>query len=310
VLNNEKSFIEAIKNGDVAGLKQLIDSASDLNACLEATIADSAPTNHAIGHGMTLLQFASFRTWKDADTASPLIDAGAPVDIHSACGLGRIDDIERLLKESPKAIATQVDSYFPVQCAITGGKAESIETLMQNDDDPNRDLKKVAYFGWENEVAGSDYTPWKPIHMASLWGFNAKRVPVAECLAKHGADLNAVSPLDGFRPIHLVAMPNRVDMIRFFVEKGVDVNSRSAECLAIQAGEENAGSTSGWSLTPLMVACGEGFLEATECLLDLGADINAKNDEGKTALQFAKQKRWDGQPYEAIIKLLLDRGAA
>ncbi len=309
MLDNEKRFVEAIKNGDVAGLMQLVDSAPEVNSVLSAKVANANPTNHAFGHGTTLLQFASFRRWKDVDSASLLINKGAPVDIHSACGLGRIEDIERLLAENPQACESQVGHYFPVQYAIAAGKSHSIESLMRSGDDPNRDLKKVAYFGWEDEVIESAYTPWKPIHMASLWGFDATRVPVAKALANHGADLNAVSPLDGFRPIHLVSMPNRIDMIRFFVDNGVDVNSRSGNCQPIETGEGNEGSVSGTNLTPLMVACGEGFVEATQCLLELGAEVDAENSEGKTAIDFAKRKFWNGQPYDAVIGLLADHGA-
>jgi ankyrin repeat protein len=307
--NVEPSVIEAIKSGDTAGLRQLIEASDDLTRFLAAKVSDPSPTNHAFGYATTPLQFASFRPWKDVDSASILIEYGATIDIHSACGTGRVEDIERLLEESSQAYEAQVDHYFPVQYAIAASVAESIDVLMNHGDDPNRDLKKMAYFGWEDEVIDASYTPWKPIHMASLWGFDAARVPVAECLAKHGADLNAVSPLDGYRPIHLVAMPNRVDMIRFFVDNGVDVDSRTGQCETIDAGEGNEGSTSGGALTPLMVACGEGFLEATQCLLELGADVRAENDEGKTALDFAEKRFWGGQPYDAIIEVLKGSGA-
>ncbi len=71
------------------------------------------------------------------------------------------------------------------------------------------------HFGWEDDASSQNYIPWKPIHMASLWGFDCVRVPVAIALALAGTNLNSVSPLDGFRPIHLVSMSNRVDIIRF-----------------------------------------------------------------------------------------------
>ena len=175
--------------------------------------------------------------------------------------------------------------------------------MVEHGDDVNRDLRKVAYFGWEDDAIDQTYTRWKPIHMASLWGFDAARVPVAQALASAGADLNAVSPLDGFRPIHSVAMPNRVDMIKFLVSQGVDVDSRTESCVGIDLPDEK-GPLAGFECTALMVAAAEGFVEASACLLELGADPKAKNDQGHTALDFANKRFWDGQPYDKVIKLL------
>jgi ankyrin repeat protein len=249
------------------------------------------------------------RNWKQANAAMILIEHGAEVDIHSACGLGMTDRIEQILAEEPNAFEKQVDSYFPIQFAISASQPDSIDCLMRAGDDPNKDLSKVAYFGWEDAALDLDYQPWKPIHMASLWGFDESRVPIIDSLRSHGADLNATSPLDGYRPIHLAAMPNRIAAIRFFVEQGVDVNSRTESYNALKLSTEDAGSVNGFDCTALMVACGEGFLEATKCLVELGADVNAQNENGHSPLHFARQKHWNGQPYDAIIELLVSNGA-
>lgn len=300
----ERMLVDAVMNGDAARLVKSLEAATDPQELLNKKISLARPTNHSFGKAATLLQLASYRTRGDGDTVSVLLDAGAEIDIHSACGLGMTDRIAEILDNSPDDVSKQVDTYYPLQFAITGKRVESIDCLMLHGDDPNRNLKKVAYFGWEDEVVDCDYTPWKPIHMASLYSFDASRVPVAECLAKHGADLNAVSPLDGFRPIHLVAMSNRVDMIKFLSASGVDVDSRSQECRVVKASSENDGPVAGFECTPLMIACAEGFLEATQCLIDLGADTTARNSDGKSPADFAQQRFWNGQPYDQILELL------
>ena len=308
--DNFSRAIEAIKNGDPSGLAEVLSDVPDVGALLTKTISDGCPTNHAIGRDATLLQLASIRLWKDQDMSRQLLDLGASVDLHSATGLGNVERITEILADDPGAIHKQIDTYVPLQFAITANQPDSIQTLMKHGDDPNRDLRKVAYFGWEDDALNLKYTPWKPIHMAALWGFGAKRVPPARALLEAGADIDAASPLDGYRPIHLAAMGGRVDMIRFLAESGADINSPSKACDAIRLGSENAGPCEdGIGLTPLMVGGGEGFLAVVECLLELGADVNAKCESGRTALHFAAKRFWDGQPYDEVIDLLLASGA-
>lgn len=288
--------------GDDTRLAKLL-CACDGEEPLAASIENRRPTSHAIGFGMSLLQLASIRERRPGNPSKLLIDHGASVDLHSACGLGMIERIKRFLTERPGGVNDRIDTYFPIQFAITAGRPEVVRLLVEHGDDVNRNLKKVAYFGWEDEAIEQDYVPWKPIHMASLWCFATERVPVAAALVTASADLNAPSPLDGFRPIHLVAMSNRIEMIKFFVSKGVDVNSRTHECSVIDLPGEN-GPLGGWGCTPLMVAAAEGFPEATACLLEFGADPGAVNDEGYAAIDFAERRFWDGQPYDLVIDTL------
>ena len=263
---------------------------------------------------MTLLQLASFRSWNGEPVAKTLLKLGAPLDIHSACGLGRTDFLNQTLRSAAWALHDQVDTYLPIQFAISGGQFESVRTLIGFGDAPNRDLRKVGYFQWEDDLLHADNASWKPLHMAVLWGFNASRIPVAEALLDAGADANATSPLNGFRPIHLAAMPNRVEMIRVLVSRGANVNSLTETCPEIRlarSGENQSGQNAallgpirGNGCTPLMVAAGEGFIEATECLLEMNADPTLENDLGMTAIDFAKQHFHAGRPYDRIIDLI------
>ena len=301
-MQNEYEFIEAVTSGDDDRLRRLLHACEGKGPITER-IANKRPTNHSIGFGMTLLQLASIRPRKAGNPSSLLIGQGAEVDFHSACGLGMVQRIEQFLRDRPSCVNDQVDTYFPMQFAITAGRPEVVRLLVEHGDDVNRDLKKVAYFGWEDDVIDQDYCPWNPIHMASLWGFGMKRLPVVESLAAEGADLNAVSPLDGFRPIHLVAMSNRVETIDFFVSQGVDVDSRTEAGAAIELPNEQ-GPIKGYGCTALMVAAAEGFPEAISCLLGLGADRMAISSDGYTAMDCAQQRFWDGQPYDRVIELL------
>ena len=303
-MEHEEELIDAIKAGDGARLSQSLRAVDHIDELFKARITTLRPTNHAIGCGMTLLQFASFRSWGKGASPAVLLDHGATVDLHSACGLGMLDRITEILEVERQLLHSQVDGYFPMQFAIAAAQAESVKCLCDHGDDPNRDLRKVAYFGWEDDVLNDDFTPWKPIHMASLWGFDASRIPVVQALVAAGADLNCVSPLDGYRALHLVAMPNRVDMIRFLVSQGIDVDSRTVKSDSVDLSKDNDGPVAGFGCTPLMVAAAEGFPEATACLLELGADPTIVSDRMMTAMDFANVRFWKGQPYDQVVRLL------
>jgi len=102
-MNNQRNYIDAIINGDDERLAALLQADAD-GGPLSATIDDDRPTNHAIGRGMTLLQLASMRERKGGSPAKVLIDRGAEVDLHSACGMGMNQKVAALLAENPDAI--------------------------------------------------------------------------------------------------------------------------------------------------------------------------------------------------------------
>lgn len=60
--------------------------------------------------------------------------------------------------------------------------------------------------------------------------------------------------------------------------------------------------------TPLMYACRAGQIDAAQLLLTAGADINASNANGTTALMYAKTAAV-GSGNVALLELLLDAGA-
>ena len=96
----------------------------------------------------------------------------------------------------------------------------------------------------------------------------------------------------GFRanmpPLIQAAREGRVDLIPALVKQGADPNERAG--------------VNGW--TPLMHAIHKNQKGSVIALLDAGADINGRSQDGSTALMMAA-----GYGYTDIVNLLLDRGA-
>jgi|GEM_PF-842551 len=293
----------AIKRGDSRSLRALIAESKNPQAVLSEKV-DGRHTAHAsFGKGVTLLQLASF--WENEAVAETLLNLGAILDFHSACGLGNLEAVARILKSDPSVIDTQVDTYYPLQFAITAGQPEALRYLLEHGDDANRPIKKVCWFVWEDEAVAAGQTSWKPIHMATLY---SGQIAVAECLRDFGADLDSVSPLDGYRSIHLAAMSGKMDVLGFLVSSGVDIDSRTSALATTHAVElEDFSPLGGHGWTPLMVAAGEGHLAIAEQLLKLGAKPDACNSMGQTPLHFAAGAFWDDKP--EIVQLLINHGA-
>lgn len=101
------------------------------------------------------------------------------------------------------------------------------------------------------------------------------------------------------------AMRGDPDIARKVLDKGVNVNAR-----AIDMGIESFDRTDekariGDSDTPLLVAVKHaGNTEIVRLLLDRGADVNAKDEDGKTALMIAIERR-----RADIIRLLKNASA-
>lgn len=120
-------------------------------------------------------------------------------------------------------------------------------------------------------------------------------VNAAEILLRYGADLNFEDPVSYYNPLHVAVLRNRSNMVRLLVGQGADMEKRDRihESSPLDlAGEES-------ERLPCLLT-----------LLDMGADVNARDKHGKTPLLHALASS-DGLTVHNTdnIQLLLQRGA-
>jgi ankyrin repeat protein len=143
-------------------------------------------------------------------------------------------------------------------------------------------------------------------------------------LLQAGADVKAKSK-SGWTALMYASCYGTAEVVQLLIDAGSDVNARDGNCggqtvlmwaahglreqktkvrALIKAGADpKATLSTGWNA--LMGAANSGHLPAVELLLGAGVDVNAKTNEGKTALMIGAAQ----SDNESIVPVLLKAGA-
>jgi ankyrin repeat protein len=142
------------------------------------------------------------------------------------------------------------------------------------------------------------------IHDAAAAGNLAR---VKQLVEKNPSLARAFSP-DGFPMVALAAVFGHLDVARFLVDHGADVNALSTNGSGYNAltGAVASGHTEivkwllekgadpdyryGLGYSPLLTAAANGHLEIVKLLLVHGADVHATSNDGKSALALATER--------------------
>ncbi|KAK3254206.1 hypothetical protein CYMTET_36574, partial [Cymbomonas tetramitiformis] len=263
-----------------------------------------------------------------------LLEAGAGVSagtgqrpVHAAAEKGMVEMVRELVDKGAEVDAEDAEGRTALTVALAFGQEAAARALLEagagvNAGTGRRPLHVAAEKGKVEmlielagkgaEVDAEDREGRTALMVALAFGQEG----AARALLEAGAGVNAGT---GQRPlIHAAAERGMEEMVRELVEKSTEVDAedgegRTALTVALAFGQEaaaralleaGAGVNAGTGQRPLHGAAEGGMVEMLRELVDKGADVDAEDGEGHTALTVALA---GGQ--EAAARALLEAGA-
>jgi len=194
----------------------------------------------------------------NAQQVAELLDQGADPDakdaanvplLHRAVERGDEAVVRTMLEHGADPNAPDAAGRTSLGTAIAGGTGELMPLLLKHKADPR-------------VVAAGD---WSPLH----WAIGTQRLEWVAALLDAGVDPNGDD--DGVPVLYVAAGNGTVEIIDLLVKRGAKVDGPAA----------NSGRT------PLFAAVlhSEGM---TQALVDRGADLRARDKNGRTPLEYLK----------------------
>ena len=334
----------ACKNGNAEIVELLLQAGADPNATIEggetvlmtaartgvvgsveSLVAHGADVNAKERKGQTALMWAAADG--HADVVDALVHAGADFRESVKSGFtafffavrqGHADVVSRLLQAGidvndtmqPDKSATKqsMQGTSPLVLAVENGHLELAIALLDAGADPNDDqagFTALHAITWVRKPVRGDGDP-SPVGSGRIASLEFVRE-----LLTHGADVNALHGKQGAgngkmnrtgaTAFLLASETGDLPLLKLLLELGADPTLANVD-----------------QCTPLLAAAGVGVLsngdesagteeeaiETVQLMLELGADINAVEEHGESAMHGAAYKSWT-----KLVQFLADNGA-
>ena len=134
---------------------------------------------------------------------------GQDNDLHTVVREGRLDAVNRVIRENPEAInAKAKGGSTALHWAVVYGHKDVTELL----------LRSGAGVNIRTDNGST------PLH----WAANKKQLDIAKVLVRNGADVRAHSK-QGFTPLHWAAISDAHELSAYLIENGADVNAQAKD---------------------------------------------------------------------------------
>ncbi|XP_072018517.1 transient receptor potential cation channel subfamily A member 1-like isoform X2 [Amphiura filiformis] len=256
-----------------------------------------APVNcQKVSNGFAALHQAA--VLGDPSLVQMLIDKGAQTEIcdkeqmtplHRAALYNRVDTILILIRQGLFLDARDEDDFTPLICAAWKGQVDAGRSLLRY----GADIKVVD----------------KEMKTCLHWAVETQHEKFVEMLFEHGHDGELLIEQQDRRertPLHYAAEVGNVQLVKFLIEHGAKVDRKNAE----EKSSLHVASESGNldcvmelldacpvplndddidDMTPLLLASQNGHHHVVKYLIKMGADIESRNDDRRSALALAAQ---------------------
>jgi ankyrin repeat protein len=215
---------------------------------------------------------------RKADVNAPQVDGTTA--LHWAVQADDLDMVDLLIRAGARVSTPTREGVMPMQLAALNGSAATLGRLIKAGADVNGALTPTAD---------------TPLMMAARAG----KAEAVQLLLDSGAKIDARETWGDTTALMWAVAEGNHAVVKLLIERGADVRARSkllpsatgrgfegatpSAARADQAAQENAGGL----LTPLLFAAREGDLESARLLVAAGAEVNARDGDGKNALSLA-----------------------
>jgi len=326
----ETPLMTVARTGNVEAAEVLLGHGADVNSKeqwrqqtpLMWAAAESHPemVQELIAHGADVNARQVTWNWERQVTKEPRekwMPLGGLTPLLFAARQGCVECSRALVKAGADINATNPNGFSPILLAIINSHYDVAALLLDQGADPNiadETGRTPLYAAADMHTLPDSNLPWPSElnnHLTSL--------DLIQALLAHGANVNAQlkkqqpyrSKVDrgadtmlgtGTTPLLRAAKAGDAEVVKVLLAKGADPKL-----------------TTKFGMTPLMAAAGLGTKEedttgrkkteaeaiaSIKLCLDAGADVNAADNQGDTALHGAAQKGWD-----QVVQFLVDHGA-